>query len=315
MCIRASPKTDISYKMGYAFDDNAGTAVQDRLTGMLCESGLKTEMIPVRFGFKGGKNVNLEFVKDEDIISSMLPVMFLSSVVRDYRMSGPLTINYRLDIYPKNEKKISYENMVSSELGIFEAYMDMLGILTVITKNIFRKLDIDSIIVEAEAAEKISMCTIWDIAVDKKYYAEGDTVRGYLVLKPYRGENIIEKFEIQLPHGLSGDTLFLVATNGKDDMVLEQGRNESRYDFTDYNGLYSIVSNLKPSNTIVLKLMNKGIGFIENSKEFSNLPQTKMFQQIQLGRKLTNMGLIEQNEFRTNYVVLGESTQIIKIRR
>jgi len=114
---------------------------------------------------------------------------------------------------------------------------------------------------------------------------------------------------------MSGDTLFLVATNGKDDMVLEQGRNESRYDFTDYNGLYSIVSNLKPSNTIVLKLMNKGIGFIENSKEFSNLPQTKMFQQIQLGRKLTNMGLIEQNEFRTNYVVLGESTQIIKIRR
>lgn len=309
------PKTDISYKMGYAFSDNAGTAVQDRLTGMLCISGKETPMMPVTIKFRGGKKINLEFVRDEDIISSMLPVMFLSSVVRDYRMSGPLTINYRMNIYPSNEKKITYENMVSSESGLFECYLDMMGILNVLTKNMFKKLVIDSINIDADVEERISLCSVWSIGLERKYYAEGDTVRGYVVLKPFRGSNIIEKFEVPLPHGISGDTIFLVATNGKDDMALEQARSESKYDFTDYSGLYSIVAGLKPSNTIVIKLLDKGAGFIENSKEYSNLPQTKIFQQMQIGRKLTNMGLIGQSEFRTNYVVIGEATQTIKIRR
>lgn len=309
------PRTDISYKMGYAFDDNAGSAVQDRLAGMLCLSDRKTPMMPVSIKFKGGRKINLEFVRDEDIISSMLPVMFLSSVVRDYRMSGPLTINYRMNIYPSNERKITYENMVSSESGLFECYLDMMGILNVLTKNMFKKLEMDSITVDADVEERISLCSVWSIGLEKKYYAEGDTVKGYVVLKPFRGENIIEKFEMPIPHGISGDTIFLVATNGKDDMALEQARSESKYDFTDYSGLYSIVSGLKPSNTIIIKLLDKGAGFIENSKEYSNLPQTKIFQQMQFGRKLTNMGLISQSEFRTNYVVVGDATQTIKIRR
>ncbi len=308
-------KTDLSYKIGIPFVDNEATAVQDRMAGVLALKNIKAPMIPVKFILNEKKNVNLNFVRDEDLISSLLPLMFIQSLFDNYKSAGSMTVQYDISIFSKKSGNVNYENMVSSDFAPIFAYIDIQSILYAYTKNIFKAPLIDSISINAEIREDILIYSIQDIIIPKKYYSPGETINGSILLSKLRGNEENIKFTLNIPDNIQGDSIILVAISGRDEPIFELSRSEGMYDFTNFDELRNIITKLKPANSIIVKLIDNKTGFVDVNKEYTKLTRTKITQMLLMGKKQVYAGLLNEEVLSTSGVITGQSTAIIKIRR
>lgn len=308
-------RTDISYKMGYGKADNAGTALEDRTYGVYAEKNIKAGMIKTEIAINDTIKVKCSFVRDEDILSSMLPLVFLSTVSKYFKSTGALTVDYRIEFYPKDRKKFVYKNMVSSENVFLGAYFDMQSILYSYTGNIFEKVEMDSIKIISSVNENINVYSIWDVVLDKQYYKRGETVQGKIILKTFRGENVEQKFLLKIPENAVSDTLMLHIISGRDEVSFEVSRSEGKFQYKDLSSLEKIISELKPASFISVKLYDKEKGFTDNNREFFKMPRSFINKQILRGKSYLNSSLSDESIIETNGVINGEKTILLNLRR
>ncbi|GEM_PF-2158866 len=309
------PRTDISYKMGFPLSKTLGCAVQDRTYGVLAYKNKTASMVNVALKINQDERINLRFIKENDIIASYLPLMLVSAISKYYKMSGAMTSEYKMSIYSKGKKRIEYKNMYTGENLFFGIYMDMQSILYAYLSNMYEKVPVDSIVVESTVAENINQYFVWDVQVEKKYYKIGETVNGRVFLKSFKGEDVSRDFSFDLPETSSQDSLLLYVGGGKNDIISETGRSEAKFQFKDLSTFENIVNTLNPSNSIVIKLYGRRKGFIDNNKEYFNMPQNFINKQIMTGKKMIISDILYKDVLLTNGVIEGEASAVLKIRR
>ncbi len=308
-------RTDLSFKMGIPFRDNAGVALQDRIAGVVAYTDIEPDMIPVNFVFKSGDKIHLEFVRDEDIISSMLPLMFTQSLYDLHKSEGAMTLFYDIEIFSSETGNVVYKNVISSDYTPIFAYIDIQSILYVYLKNVFKSPIIDSISVNAKIEENLQTYVLKDIIVPQKYYDPGDIINGYLLLNRFRGNDEKIPFQMQIPENIQSDSVMLFAINGRDEPVFELQRSEGKYEFTNLDELNNIIEKLKPANSIILKMINGNPGYSEMNKEYTKQTGTHISQMILMGKKPVTAGLVEEITVEGQGVISGQISEIIKIRR
>jgi hypothetical protein len=220
-----------------------------------------------------------------------------------------------MSIYSKVKKRIEYKNMYTGENLFFGIYMDMQSILYAYLSNMYEKVPVDSIVVESTVAENINQYFVWDVQVEKKYYKIGETVNGRVFLKSFKGEDVSRDFSFDLPETSSQDSLLLYVGGGKNDIISETGRSEAKFQFKDLSTFENIVNTLNPSNSIVIKLYGRRKGFIDNNKEYFNMPQNFINKQIMTGKKMIISDILYKDVLLTNGVIEGEASAVLKIRR
>lgn len=308
------PRLDMSFKMGIPFHDNPAVAVQDRVSGLLATSDIEPDMIPVIFRYDNAQT-SLSFVRDEDILSSLVPLMFTQSLNDNAKSTGPMTVAYDMSLYSDITGNVNYRNVISSEYTPIYAYIDMQSILFAYLKNIFKAPVIDSIVINAQISEELLMYTVKDIVLPRKYYEPGETVTGYIVTGKFRGGDEKISFSMTIPENVQGDSILLLAINGRDEPVFELQRNEGKYEFTNIDELNSVIEKLKPADNIILKMVDNSIGYTQMNKEYTKLPGTRISQMIMMGNKQIYAGLMGEQIIKAPGVVNGQISETIKIRR
>lgn len=308
------PRNDISFKMGIPFDDNPAVAVQDRVSGLLARTDIKPDMIPVKFKYPD-MEINLKFVRDEDILSSIIPLMFTQSLNDKAKSTGPMTVYYDMCLYSHSTGDVTYRNIISSEYTPIYAYIDIQSILFAYLKNIFTAPIVDSVIINSRIEEDLLIYTIKDIVLPRKYYSPGETVNGYIVAGKFRDGEEQLPFTMTIPQNIQGDSIMLLAINGRDEPVFELQRNEGKYEFTNIDELNKVIEKLKPADNIILKMVDNSIGYTQMNKEYTKLTGTRISQMIMMGNKQIFAGLIGEQILKAPGVVNGQVSEIIKIRR
>lgn len=309
------PRNDISYKMGFPLEKNLGCAVQDRTYGILSLSGKSAAMTAVSFRLDKGRRIDLRFARQGDVISAYLPLMFTSAISNFYKGSGPMTADYKMIVYSGGKKRLQYSNMMTGENIFFGVYFDMQSILYAYFSNMYEKVAPDSIIVEAEVSEDVREYFIWGIRTERKYYSEGETVKGEVLLKTFKGEDGTQPFSFVMPCGYSSDSMILYAAGGKNDLMSDAARSEAKYQFKNLSTFEDIVNNANPSNAVVIKLFGRRRGFVDNNKEYFSLPQSFINKQITAGKKMIMSDILFKSVLLSNGVVEGETSTVLKIRR
>ncbi|MFO8061677.1 MAG: SpoIVB peptidase S55 domain-containing protein [bacterium] len=308
------PRSDMSFKLGIAYDSNIGAGMQDRNTGVYARRSREADMIPVAVNLAGEK-IEMRFVRDEDIIMTMLPLMYIGAIGRRIKSSGPLTAGYIMKIVTENSGTIQYRNTVSSETALMEIYTDLQSILYAYLKNIFKAPQIIRIEIESDIYEDIRRLSVSDILIEKKYYYPGETIDGHIIFSEFRGGRHKEPFTLPIPSNLSSDSLRIIAVNGRNEMVFELNRNEGKYSFTNLETLMSIIDSLNPSNAVIVKLIEIKKGAADMNREYSNLPGTAVRSMINTGSREINTDIVSEQTILTNGVITGEQSVTVKLRR
>jgi len=309
------PRTDISYKMGFSMNKVLGSTVQDRTYGVLSYSDKIAKMVNVSIKINDIKTISLKFAKDDDFLSSYLPLMFVSAISKYYKIAGSMTADYKITLYSAGKERIEYKNMITGENLFFGIYFDLQSILLTYISNMYEKVAIDSISIVSEIKENISKYYVWDLQVEKKYYNPGEMVNGKILLKAYKGEDTFQEFSFKLPEVLMQDTLILYVGGGKNDLLSETSRSEAKFQYKNLKTFEDIIKNTNPSNSIVVKLYGKRKGFIDNNKEFFSMSQGFINRQIMMGKKMIMSDILYKDILMTNCVIEGEGYIVLKIRR
>ncbi|HZQ18837.1 MAG TPA: SpoIVB peptidase S55 domain-containing protein [Terriglobales bacterium] len=203
--------------------ETVGTFVQDRHTGILGEFGKKPEMIPVTLTIHGGTSPK---VFHYQVLNNarLSPVAISTTVynalhgVNEY--GDETTYAMKGDISVEGFPDVRLQDMFSSADGMQPAAMlaassvgDCFGR---IFDNPYSTPDIKGLQLDFEVTNERRWARLESARTDISEARPGDEVNVEVLLRPYRGDAIIEHIPVRIPNSASkGSTLHIMVSDGE----------------------------------------------------------------------------------------------------
>jgi hypothetical protein len=198
-----------------------GAFVQDRHTGILGELGKKPEMIPVTLNIHGGP-ADRQFHYEVLNNPRLSPVAMMATVFNalhgvneygeetSYRMNGHISVNG----YPD----VSLQDMFASADGSQPAAM--LAALSLgdrfgrIYDNPYSAPEIRSVQLDFDIVRERRWARLEGARTDVTEARPGDEITVEAVLRPYRGEAVVEHIPVKIPTSVSQGPLHILVSDG-----------------------------------------------------------------------------------------------------
>lgn len=203
--------------------ETVGTFVQDRHTGILGEFGKKPEMIPVTLTIHGGttpKVFHYEVLNNGRLSPVAISTTVYNALHGVNEYGDETTYAMKGDISVEGFPDVRLQDMFSSADGMQPAAMlaassvgDFFGR---IFDNPYSTPDIKGLQLDFEVTNERHWARLESARTDISEARPGDEVNVEVLLRPYRGDAIIEHIPVRIPNSASkGSTLHIMVSDGE----------------------------------------------------------------------------------------------------
>lgn len=203
--------------------ETVGTFVQDRHTGILGEFGKKPEMIPVTLTIHGGttpKVFHYEVLNNARLSPVAISTTVYNALHGVNEYGDETTYAMKGDISVEGFPDVRLQDMFSSADGMQPAAMlaassvgDFFGR---IFDNPYSTPDIKGLQLDFEVTNERHWARLESARTDISEARPGDEVNVEVLLRPYRGDAIIEHIPVRIPNSASkGSTLHIMVSDGE----------------------------------------------------------------------------------------------------
>jgi len=302
-----------------------GAFVQDRHTGIMGEFGKKPDMIPVTLTIHGGA-ANKQFHYEVLNNARLSPVAMMATVFNalhdvneygeeiTYRMNGTISV----DGFPD----VSLQNMFSAVDGGQPAAA--LAALSIgdrfgrIYDNPYNVPAVHGVQLDFEISTERRWARLEGARTDVTEARPGDDITIEAVLRPYRGERIIQQIPIHIPASASQGSLHILVSDGETLDRIRRGPPvlSSRLDLAS---TIASLNKLHVSNRVYVSLLEGNPGAIVADKVMPTLPLSIMnvMDGMRGTQEMVIVGESSVNEAATSplsYVVAGAQVLTITIK-
>src|SRR5256884_564657 len=198
-----------------------GTFVQDRHTGIMGEFGKKPDMIPVTLNIHGGPT-NRQFHYEVLNNARLSPVAMMATVfnalhaVNDYgeeltyRMSGHISVNGYPDVGIENMFAVADGGQPAAVL----AALSLGDRFSRIYDNPYTVPDIRGVQLDFELERDRRAARLESARTDVTEARPGDDITIEAVLRPYRGDGLVNQIAIHIPTSTSKGPLRILVSDG-----------------------------------------------------------------------------------------------------
>jgi hypothetical protein len=305
--------------------ETVGSFVQDRHTGIMGEFGKKPDMIPVTLTIHGG-TANKQFHYEVLNNARLSPVAMMATVFNalhdvneygedvTYRMNGSISV----DGFPD----VSLQNMFSAVDGGQPAAA--LAALSIgdrfgrIYDNPYNVPAVHGVQLDFEISTDRRWARLEAARTDVTEARPGDDITIEAVLRPYRGERMIQQIPIHIPASASSGSLHILVSDGETLDRIRRGPPllSSRLDLAS---TIASLNKLHVSNRVYVSLLEGNPGAIVADKVMPTLPLSIMnvMDGMRGTQEMVIVGESSVNEAATsplNYVVSGAQVLTITIK-
>jgi hypothetical protein len=302
-----------------------GAFVQDRHTGIMGEFGKKPDMIPVTLTMHGG-TANKQFHYEVLNNARLSPVAMMATVFNalhdvneygedvTYRMNGSITV----DGFPD----VTLQNMFSAVDGGQPAAA--LAALSIgdrfgrIYDNPYNIPAVHGVHLDFEISTERRWARLENARTDLTEARPGDDITIEAVLRPYRGERIVQQIPIHIPASASQGPLHILVSDGETLDRIRRGPPvlSNRLDLAS---TIASLNKLHVSNRVYVSLLEGNPGAIVADKVMPTLPLSIMnvMDGMRGTQEMVVVGESSVNEAATgplNYVVSGAQVLTIMIK-
>jgi hypothetical protein len=302
-----------------------GSFVQDRHTGILGEFGKKPDMIPVTLTIHGG-TANKQFHYEVLNNARLSPVAMMATVFNalhdvneygedvTYRMNGSISVEGFPDV--------TLQNMFSAVDGGQPAAA--LAALSIgdrfgrIYDNPYNVPAVHGVQLDFEISTDRRWARLEAARTDVTEARPGDDITIEAVLRPYRGERMIQQIPIHIPASASSGSLHILVSDGETLDRIRRGPPllSSRLDLAS---TIASLNKLHVSNRVYVSLLEGNPGAIVADKVMPTLPLSIMnvMDGMRGTQEMVIVGESSVNEAATsplNYVVSGAQVLTITIK-
>ena len=257
--------------------DVVGVLQQDRAAGIMGVVGEKAEMIPVELILEGSgvaaKTYNVNLVRHPHLSPLILAMAADSIIANAQRAAGERTVMLESEIRLKGFAPIRLREGWAGQQARQSIPQYLAVIAGYLMSNEFRDAEIESVKVNLRHDDQLRIAKLMEASLvtpEKGRIEPGDVVKIRTVLKPFRGENFVEEFDVRIPDDQPAGSAYLLVGSGSvmnavdftlvppDPRTLEQ--------------VVTVLQRLRPSTDLTVGLYSNGEGAVTSGVYLPNLP-------------------------------------------
>jgi len=254
--------------------ETIGTMLQDRATAIAGTLGAGPSMIPVTMTIASSRGLNTQFhftvVKDQLLTPLMTYTALLNTLISYERQMGTATYGVQGKVLVKQHEPIVFDNMFSGDNAAVGASSYILTPLTVLMANDYEKVDIDGLDLTFTSAEEPQTATLERVWLDDQRPRAGRTVPLKVLLRTYRGEDILRTVPIQIPANARGSLSILVSDGNR--LTQAEQREARPTQPRNVEQLIRVLNKTRHNNTLYVKLLSSDAGAVVKGELLSSLP-------------------------------------------
>jgi hypothetical protein len=252
-----------------------GTLLQDRATAIAGRLGPGPQLIPISLTLEADRGSRRTFqfgvVRDQLFTPLMTYSALLSTLSSYERQYGTATYSVQGQAVLRNHGSISFDNLFSgTESPSMGAAAYIVGPVTALMSNDFERVDIERIDLTIRSAEEPRTATLERVWIDDPRPRAGRTVPLKVLLRTYRGEDILRTIQIPIPANARGN-LSVIVSDGQRlgqaelrELRAPQGRPVPQ--------LVRTLNKTRRNNMLYVKLLSSEPGAVVSGEQLPALP-------------------------------------------
>jgi len=241
-----------------------GTWVQDRSTAIKGVLNIRPRMIPLEVTVTTSrgqeKHYALEIV-DDQLFSPILAYASLIAILQSTeRQFGSQTVKVSAWLETADNGIVNVEDIFTDQQAAISASAMVAAPLAFLLNNDFKDIKLEKIRVGVEATETRQTARLSRAWLDTDQVVPGGTVKLKILLKTYRGEELLETVDINIPVNTPSGRVSLMIADAATLSAVE--RREARQEFVpkDMSQLVRAINALRKNNRLYIRLNRADAG-------------------------------------------------------
>jgi hypothetical protein len=258
--------------------DVIGTFTEDRATAIAGHLGVMPKTVPVTLTLQSDRVPTRVFhftvVRDE-LFTPLMTYSALQNTLLSYeRQYGATTYAVSGTAFVNGHDPVSFQNLFSGtgqESPMNSAASYIIAPITQIVANDYEKVSIDRIDLTFKATEKPQSATLERVWIDDPRPRAGKTVPVKILLRSYRGEDIVQTVPIEIPANAHGTLTVLVADGGR---VTQMDQRDARGTTQPRTvaQLIRTLNKVRRNDALYVRLLTSDAGAVINGEVLPSLP-------------------------------------------
>jgi hypothetical protein len=252
-----------------------GTIQQDRATAIAGRLGPAPSLLPITIALeteRGPKRTfKFEVVRDQLFTPVLTYVSILNTLKSYEREYGASTFSVKGRALVRRHGEIAFEDLFTGDSQSIGAASYIAGPLTFLLKNEFEPVEIDALDLTIGSSEEPRTATIERVWLDTINVRPGRTVPLKVLMRSYRGDEMIKSVPIEVPTNASGPLTVMVA----DGLRLAQWEQREARQPQQAQGVAQMVRALnkaRKNNRLYIRLLSRDAGAVVEGESLSALP-------------------------------------------
>jgi hypothetical protein len=267
------PSLQSSMKIA-ATGETIGTFRQDRYTAVAGTLGKGPDLIPVRISLdtERGLRKSFEFhLVDDQLFTPLLAQLVVLNTLSSYeREFGVATFTVKGAVTVRGRGEVALDDVFAGESAATGAAMAVAAPLAVLMGNDAERPAFDGIDLRVTTSERPRTSTIERAWIDAAIVRPGSTVTLKVLLRTYRGEEVVRTMPIEIPANASGSLSVLVSDGARLAQMEQRDARTARPQTLDQ--MVRLLNQARRSNRLYVRLLRQETGAVINGQSLGGLP-------------------------------------------
>ena len=298
-----------------------GTFLQDRATAIAGRLGAGPRLIPITLTLESDRGPKRTFrfdVVNDQLFTPLMTYASILNTLSSYeRQFGATTFTVRGKATMKKHEDITFNNLFSGgDSPAMGMATYVVAPITFLVGNDYEKVDLEGLDLTIASSEEPKTATVERVWIDDPRPRAGRKVPVKVLLRTYRGEEVVRTLPIEIPANASGSLSLLVSDGGRlsqidqrDARAAQQPRNVSQ--------MIRALNKAPRNNILYVKLLGSDAGAVVNGERLSALPPSALavFEADRNGGNFNPLqtATLGEWELSTEHVVSGSRTLTVTI--
>ena len=314
------PSLALSSKIA-AVGETVGTLDQDRSTGIFGTLGQGPRMIPVRMeldapGQDLQETFRFEVVEDRLFTPLLTYSGVLSTFLSWTRQLGASTYTVSSTARIDGHGDVTFDDVYSGQTALVSAAGAVANPLTALLNNDIAAVDVEAVEITVRAAETPRTAVLERVWLDSARIRAGDAVRLSILARGYRGADLIETVDIDIPANVSGSLQVLVS-DAAGLNASEQTQGPTAREPRTIDQLVESLNTVRRSNRLYVKLLRSQPGAVVKGAAMPALPASVLavLESDRSGSGLYRLAqaTLGEWEIETDHAVSGSRTLTVRL--
>jgi hypothetical protein len=296
-----------------------GTFTQDRATAIAGRLGPGPSLLPVTMTLEADRGGNRTFkfgiVRDQLFTPLMTYTALVNTLASYERQFGTATYSVSGKVLLKKYDAVGFDNVFAGDNSLSNASAYVVAPITALINNDYEKVDIEGLELTVKSAEEPLTATVERVWIDDPRPRAGRTVPLKVLLRTFRGVDMLRTIPIAIPSNATG-SLAIVVSDGQ--RLAQSEQREARLPQPrSVPQLVRALNKSRRNSTLYVKLLGSDAGAVVNGEVLSSLPPS-VLAVLEADRSGGNFNplssaTIGEWELPTEHVISGVRTLTIQV--